>query len=153
MRRWLSLLGRLALIVSLWHAPLPMLHAHGTDIDDLATVETFVDHLVDYHPDVAINSHVDFGWHWHLVLPPVSHPGEDSSDGRCPCSSHDEQTLTQSQQVTQVLQEVCSWAATDWTIDDSVLSNPVVRVVTGTKFLDTYLGSVRLRTLLRVARC
>ena len=152
-QRRLSLLGRLALIVSLWHAPLPMLHVHGADVEDPATVEAFVDHLVDYHPDVAVNSHIDFGWHWHLVPPPVSHPGDDSSDKDCPHCPQDDQTLERSVQTSAVLQSTCSWATTAWTVGDSNPSQPIGCVATGTQFLDTYLGSVRLRTLLRVARC
>ena len=70
MRQWLSVMGRLVLVASLWHAPLPMLHAHDADNHDASSAATLVDHLAEYHSDAALNSHIDFGWHWHLV-PPV----------------------------------------------------------------------------------
>ena len=85
--RPLALVGRALLIVSLWNAPLPMVHAHGADVDDSADAAGFAEHLAKYHGDVTLNSHVDFGWHWHLVLPRDSNPDDDCPDGRhqnCP---------------------------------------------------------------------
>lgn len=155
-QRWLSLTGRLALIVSLWHAPLPVLHAHGADVVDSTLASRFVEHLVEYHAAVPMNSHIDFGWHWHLVPPPVSHPGDDPSDGRCPFSPHDsQQSLLQAQQSATVLQTVCVWAVIAWQSHCPTAADLSMQVAPAapTRFLDTYLGSVPLGTLLRVARC
>ena len=69
MRQWLFVMGRLALVDSLWHAPLPMLPAHDADIHDTSSAAMLVDHLAEDHSDAALNSHIDFGWHWHLVPP------------------------------------------------------------------------------------
>ena len=154
-RRGLSVMGRLALIVSLWHAPLPILHAHGADAAESVPV-ALVDHLVEFHPDVTLNSDVDLGWHWHLVLPPASHPCEQSPDGNCPLCPHDTpatlpqvQTLMASVQVIDV-GSILSWQqVTQFTLKLSCWNEADAP----TQFLDTYLGSVSLGTLLRVARC
>lgn len=153
-RRWLSVIGRLLLALSLWHAPLPMLHAHGTDLVDQASAMTFVDHLVEYHPDTALNSHIDFGWHWHLV-PPVNHSQGENSEENCPyCPQDSQDTLPQTQQSNTNLNCASSWTVCVWL---SSHPNPVRltcrQLSTPTTFLDTYLGSVPLGTLLRVARC
>ncbi len=158
MKQWLSVWGRLAMIVSLWHAPLPMLHAHDADVHDSTSAATFVDHLVEYHPDVAVNSHIDFGWHWHLVPPPVSHPGGDPTDGQCPfCPQDSQDTVLQTQASVNPLESVFTWSgsASAWQSTCPSLKGLDVPVppATPTQFLDTYLGSVRLGTLLRVARC
>jgi hypothetical protein len=155
-RRRLSILGRLVLIVSLWHAPLPVLHAHDADIHDASSSAEFVDHLAEYHPEVALNSHFDFGWHWHLVPPPVTHPGGESQDGTCPfCPQDGPTTLPQAQTSVVSLQTACTWIVSEWMPGLAVGTGLVRRVssVTSTQFLDTYLGSVPLGTLLRVARC
>jgi hypothetical protein len=153
-RRWLSLMGRLALIVSVWNAPLPMLHAHGTDLDDSPSATEFADHLAEYHPDAPINSHFDFGWHWHLVPLKVNHPGDENSDGQCPfCPLDSHDTLLQTQSSTAV-NSFGVWSATSWLSIVQPSAAPVDQVhQLTTRYLDTYLGSVPLGTLLRVARC
>lgn len=147
---WLSLMGRLALIVSLWNAPIPVLHAHGADVTSADASETFVDHLATYHHD-DVNSHVDFGWHWHLVPKPAKHPtGTKGHD--CPFCPHDtadfelqvSQGPVSCQQITAPIPMV--WPATVPQVTMPMASAP-------SQFLDTYLDSVPLRTLLRVARC
>ena len=156
MRQWLSVMGRLVLVASLWHAPLPMLHAHDADIHDASSAAKFVDHLAEYHSDVALNSHIDFGWHWHLVPPPSNHPGDESQDGPCPFCPHDApDTLLQGQQSVTALQSACTWIVFAWMSSPPHATGlaPPVAPATPTQFLDTYLGSVRLGTLLRVARC
>lgn len=151
--KMLSLFGRLALIVSLWHAPFPMLHAHDADVVHASSASVFMHHMSDFHPDVAVNSHEDFGWHWHLVPPPSNHPEEESSHGNCPfCPQDSHDTLLQTQAPLTVLQSG-HWTGPVWM---SVPQQPAVGLPVATapvKFLDTYLDSVPLRTLLRVARC
>ena len=153
-KRGLSVIGRLLLVLSLWHAPMPMLHAHGTDLADLASAGKFVDHLTEYHPDSALNSHIDFGWHWHLV-PPVKHCQGDGSDEQCPYGPHESQdTLPQTQHSSETLTCVGSWTACVWLSCHPTPARLTCAVApTPTAFLDTYLGSVPLGTLLRVARC
>src|SRR5579871_4630370 len=79
--RALAVIGRALLIVSLWNAPLPVIHAHGADISESADATEFAAHLAEYHADVTLNSHIDFGWHWHLVLPHDCQPGDNCPDG------------------------------------------------------------------------
>jgi len=153
-KRWPSVIGRILLALSLWHAPLPMLHAHGTDLIDQATATNFVDHLAAYHPEMTLNSHVDFGWHWHLV-PPVKHCQGEGSDDDCPYGHQDSQdTLPQTQQSSTTWNCVGSWTACVWlSCHPSPVRLTCCPTPTPTTFLDTYLDSVPLGTLLRVARC
>jgi hypothetical protein len=150
---WPSLLGRLALIVSLWNAPLPIMHAHGADSDSLRSPGALASHLVDYHPDILMNSHVDLGWHWHLVPPPVNHPGDESKAGPCPfCPQDARDSQLQAQSAVDLFQLASMDLVPAWR---SKCPERTVRIApaTPTQFLDTYLGSVPLRTLLRVVRC
>lgn len=144
-------MGRLALIVSLWNAPIPLLHAHGADVNVADVSETFVDHLAAYHHD-ELNSHVDFGWHWHLVPKPAKHPTDKSKGSDCPFCPQDtadfEQQITQGPAACQLL---AAPVPVVWPVYVPQLTMPVAAAPS--QFLDTYLDSVPLRTLLRVARC
>jgi hypothetical protein len=152
-RRWLSILGRLALIVSLWNGPIPLVHAHSADIDEAAATETFTGHLAHYHSDVTVNSHIDFGWHWHLIPKPAHHPGEESQDGPCPfCPQDSQDSQLQTQQVASPLNTATACTVTAW-LSNFPEVGPRLKATASTQFLDTYLGSVSLGTLLRVARC
>lgn len=152
-RRWLSLMGRLALIVSLWNGPIPLVHAHGADVDSTVVSETFTGHLAHYHSNVSINSHIDFGWHWHLVPKPANHPGEESQDGSCPfCPQDSQESQLQTQQVASALNLAAAFTVTAW-LSSYPEVGPRLKPTASTQFLDTYLGSVSLGTLLRVARC
>lgn len=155
-RRGLSVMGRLALIVSLWHAPLPIVHAHGVDVADSVPF-ALVDHLVEFHPDVALNSDVDLGWHWHLVPPPAGYPCEKSQDGNCPFCPHDAPAATlphvQTSMPAVQMIDVGNMFAWHLMAHVAVKSPRWNASEAPTQFLDTYLGSVSLGTLLRVARC
>ena len=154
--RKLSVLGRFALIVSLWHAPLPILHAHDADIAHSQVPEALVDHLVEYHPDVFSNSPFELGWHWHLVLPPAGHPGDQSPEGDCPfCPLDSPLSLPQVQLPVATTLSLDLGMAFVW----HSMAHVAIQLPRWsaseppTRFLDTYLGSVSLGTLLRVARC
>jgi len=152
----LSQIGRCLLIVSLWQAPLPMVHAHGADIADSTDATAFVEHLAEFHTNVELNSHVDFGWHWHLVPPMEDHPGSDCPDGHHPCCPfHGRDTLLTMQSPVASLNVIFVDSVSSWL---SVVTPPVNAAIgrppaAPTAFLETYLGSVSLGTLLRVARC
>ena len=153
--RGLSVLGRLCLIASLWHAPVPMIHAHGSDLDESPNSPAAVEHLAEYHSNVPANSHVDFGWHIHFVLlvdPVADEPcDEDGQPDRAPF--YDPFVASQTEAGVTVVLSVEWPAPTCWCmqrVDRPVL---VVARASPSQFLSTYLDAVSLRTLLRVARC
>jgi hypothetical protein len=87
LRRTALIVVRLGLIVSLWQAPIPWLHSHGTDIAQIAPATNATElatHLAIFHDDVAPGSEHDFGWHWHWVLPSWSHALDDTPDDERP---------------------------------------------------------------------
>lgn len=155
MRRRLSVLGRLCLIVFLWRAPVPMIHSHDSDIDDAPSACAAVEHLTEHHSGVPVNSHVDFGWHVHFVLladPAANEPcDEDGQPDRAPFYDPF---------VAAPAESGLTWATTpewpsptNWCVPKVDRAVPVVCRSSPSQFLGTYLGAVPLRTLLRVARC
>jgi hypothetical protein len=146
-------LGRLALIVSLWNGPLPIVHAHDADVHDPALAGDVIHHLEHYHPHVLPNSHIDFGWHWHLVPPPANHSDEKGSDdGDCPyCPRGSQETQLQSS-ADVTLQTMGTWFV-PVKVCSGFIPIPTAVSQRSTHYLDTYLDSVSLGTLLRVARC
>lgn len=155
MSRGLFVLGRLCLIASLWHAPVPMMHSHGSDIDESQAATATVEHLTEYHAGVPVDSHVEFGWHVHFVLladPEADEPcDEDGQPDRAPF--YDPFIATQAE-VGLTLAIFTEWQSpSNWfppRVDHPVL----IGAATGPpQFLGTYLDAVPLRILLRVARC
>ena len=155
MSRGLSVVGRMCLIVSLWHAPVPMIHSHGSDIDESPIAAAAVEHLTEYHASVPVNSHVDFGWHVHLVLltdPVANEPcDEDGQSDRAPF--YDPFIAAQAN-VSLMLANSLEWQTySTWCPPRVDRPVSVMARATPSQFLGTYLDAVPLRTLLRVARC
>ncbi len=79
---------RCCLILSLWQAPIPWLHCHGTSVGErvssIASARDFSTHLAVFHPAVDLNSDHDFGWHLHWILPSWSHALDDTPDDEPP---------------------------------------------------------------------
>ena len=153
--RGLSVLGRLCLMASLWHAPVPMIHSHGSDIDESPGASAAVEHLTEYHSGVPVNSHADFGWHIHLVLladPVADEPcDEDGQPDRAPYYAP---FVASQAEASPMLALSVEWPApTCWSAQGTDRSALVVAPASSSQFLGTYLESVPLRTLLRVARC
>jgi hypothetical protein len=152
--RGLSVLGRLCLMASLWHAPVPMIHSHGSDIDESPGASAAVEHLSEHHVGIPVNSHADFGWHVHFVMPadPVADEpfDEDGQPDRAPFYN----PFVASQAATSLTMACSDWQSpSHWympRIDRPML---VVAQASHSQFLGTYLEAVPLRTLLRVARC
>lgn len=75
---------RLSLVLSLWHAPLPVLHAHTLSFADLNGNPLLADHLVRYHCSEGDHLHStdvsDTDWHWHFVIPNCDGCCSDSDD-------------------------------------------------------------------------
>jgi|GEM_PF-3505415 hypothetical protein len=80
--RWACLFTtRLCLIVSLWQAPIPWWHCHGTNLAQLTSIASALElsaHLSAFHPAIDSNSDQDLGWHFHWILPCWSHPLDES---------------------------------------------------------------------------
>lgn len=153
--RGLSVLGRLCLVVALWRAPVPMIHSHGADIDGSSRPSVTVEHLTEFHSGVQVNSHVDFGWHVHLVLladPTVDEPCDE--DGRPDRAPFYDPFVASQAEVSLTLAFFVEWPTpTYWHTQRVDRPALVVAPASPSQFLGTYLDAVALRTLLRVARC
>lgn len=70
----------------LLHAPLPVFHEHGGDIDGMEANESLLRHVLRFHSHDA--DHKWFAWHVHWVQ------ASDMQDGECPDgeSEHGSQT-------------------------------------------------------------
>ncbi len=153
--RRLSVMGRLCLMASLWHAPVPLIHSHGSDIDESPSPSAAVEHLTECHSGVPVNSHVDFGWHVHFVLlidPVADEPcDEDGQPDRAPF--YDPFVAAQPA-AGLTLANSPEWPAlSSWCPPRVGRPVPAVAPVSLSQFLGTYLDAVPLRTLLCVARC
>ncbi len=73
--RWKAALFRLACIVSLWQAPVPLVHSHAAEAD-------LQEHLAAFHANA--DEFTTLGWHWHAVLPPW---GQTEHSGDAPNAS------------------------------------------------------------------
>lgn len=134
---------------------MPMLHAHGADFAGSAGVMAFEEHLAEYHFEASLNSHVDFGWHWHLVLPMEDHSNSECDGGHhphVPYGARDSLMVVQSNAPSLHIAPI---AVLTWEAPTPALMCMVFQSIEHhpTKFLATYLGSISLGDLLRVARC
>lgn len=80
-RRAVSALLHFCLLLSLWRAPVPWVHAHDT-LDEHAAADTrfWAEHLERFHTD--LHGHSPHGWHWHFVFPwELADKHDDDQDG------------------------------------------------------------------------
>jgi hypothetical protein len=66
------LVAQFCLIVSMWQAPIPFVHCHGSDVSQLpapVTTMEFGQHLSVFHAGWNESPWRDFGWHCHWILP------------------------------------------------------------------------------------
>src|SRR5690606_12773720 len=83
----LGRLVRLMLLVSVWQAPIPWIHAHATD-DSARLDQRLAYHLEQFHPNLRADGMAEAGWHLHFGLPfeLLGEPSEETPSG--PKSSH-----------------------------------------------------------------
>ena len=77
-----GIVARLGLILSLWQAPVPWLHNHGTNITEISSpllASEFCEHLLLFHGGNELNSDEEFGWHCHWILPSWIHFADEAS--------------------------------------------------------------------------
>lgn len=60
---------RAALIVSLWHAPIPWVHFHDLEGPQVEQLETLSQHVAEFHAGEVGHGLTALDWHAHLVLP------------------------------------------------------------------------------------
>ena len=77
---------RLCLLVSLWQAPIPWIHRHGTETDDVITKAgaEFRQHLTMWHGAIESDLDEDLGWHCHWILPMWGHALDETPDDELP---------------------------------------------------------------------
>ena len=59
---------RVALVLSLWHAPIPWLHAHDLDGPLVEHLESLSQHVAEFHAVELGAGEQHLEWHLHLVL-------------------------------------------------------------------------------------
>lgn len=154
---------RLVLMLSLWHAPVPLLHAHDGAVPVETPAFSLNWHLQKFHSNVAAVEPIELGWHLHFVL--ISELCQSqaytcsfdvpSIDIQCTQQTAivldhlavDEQLMAESDALTYPhwVPERLSAAGT---LDVSV---PGLRRCR--HFLPTFSESIRISNLLGIARC
>jgi len=68
-----AIVARLLLVVSMWHAPIPILHAHTLSLSETAGNHQLADHLVAFHRDdrgSTLDRDREYSdLHWHFIIP------------------------------------------------------------------------------------
>jgi hypothetical protein len=60
---------RVVLALSLWHAPIPWVHAHEIDGPDVDHLQVLSRHVAEFHSRELNQGEKKLDWHMHLVLP------------------------------------------------------------------------------------
>jgi hypothetical protein len=63
--RWL----RLAIVVSLWHAPIPWLHIHEMEGPSVDRLSLLAQHIAEFHGQDSGQPVAPLDWHMHVILP------------------------------------------------------------------------------------
>src|SRR5438309_1651419 len=79
---------RAAIVLSLWHAPIPWVHAHDLDGPRVEGRQLLSEHVAEFHGRELSQGQKRLDWHMHLVLPwcIVHHLPCPDSDHRQPAS-------------------------------------------------------------------
>lgn len=94
---------RLSLILSLWQAPIPWVHCHGTDISIIQSVDAaseLSNHLAAFHGNAThefVPLDFDLGWHFHWILPCWGHALDQTPQDQPPseeCMTFDQVTVS-----------------------------------------------------------
>jgi len=64
-----SRLLSLALVLSLWHAPIPWVHVHDLEGPQVERLQLLSQHVADFHARDLSQGTARLAWHAHLVLP------------------------------------------------------------------------------------
>lgn len=144
--RWAWL--RLCLLLTLWQAPVPLVHAHEAAGWDQAALAR---HVAEFHGDAAAPEKCK--WHWHLVLPAWGCPAlpPQSNDDPAEPVQFDVTVVRLDDSATQDASDsLGTFLATWWTPQPDLSMRPATA---GRSFLTTYSVDVPLHRLLRVIRC
>lgn len=60
---------RLLLVLSLWHAPIPWIHAHDVQGPDVDSRTLLSEHVAEFHARELAEGRQRLDWHAHLILP------------------------------------------------------------------------------------
>ena len=81
--RLCAIVARVGLVLSLWQAPIPWIHHHGTSLPECASPLAscvFRHHIEAFHSPMEANSDEEFGWHCHWILPSWTDAAEKMTD-------------------------------------------------------------------------
>lgn len=141
---------RLCLLLTLWQAPIPLVHAHEAAGWDQAALAR---HVSEFHGDTAAPGECD--WHWHLVLPAWGCPAlpTQSNDDPAEPVQFDVTVVRLDDSVTHDESGSLGAELAEWSTPQPVLSMRPAATTAGSSFLTTYSIDVPLHQLLRVIRC
>jgi hypothetical protein len=60
---------RLSVVLSLWHAPIPWIHAHDLEGPEVDRLPLLARHVNEFHGREVTRGQHHLDWHLHLVLP------------------------------------------------------------------------------------
>lgn len=141
---------RLCLLLTLWQAPIPLVHAHeapGWEASALAR------HMRDFHSDSSQPG--DCEWHWHLVLPAWGEPAlPDQSDNQPARPVQFDVTVVRlDDSLVRGSTVVIPADFIDWRPPQTWQSAPDRPLAMGDGYLSTWLTAAPLQHLLCTMRC
>jgi hypothetical protein len=158
---------RVVLVLSLWHAPIPWVHAHEIDGPDVDHLQVLSRHVAEFHSRELNQGEKTLDWHMHLVLPwclvhhlpcPDQQQGEPNSDdyvGGARCSA------VASNVVKTVIQPASrAFRAEDLATSDGIwlasaagVNTAISAIARGQHFFETYGRTHSVRDLVGVRLC
>lgn len=110
----LTVVFRLVLLMSLWHAPIPCRHLHH------GVTASVAQHVSEFHHgDTAA---CEMGWHWHLMMPDGSQQASNTAGGS--------NTSKSSANPSQTYGIVTATCLSDVVIVPTMLVTPLVQLTT-----------------------
>lgn len=161
-----SRLLRVVLVLSLWHAPIPWIHAHDLQGPAVDSREVLSQHVAEFHGRELSLGQTRLDWHLHLVLPwclahyfpcPDEHSqraSDDLFDGSKVCTSRTVSPVALGQPATRAfLADECTLAAGPALLSAAALQAGFCALDRGRHFLETYGCAVGAQELIGVRLC
>jgi hypothetical protein len=157
---------RAALVLSLWHAPIPWVHFHELPASPVESFDWLAEHVAEFHSADVEAGRTELDWHVHLVLPwtlNVQHSGcpDEQQESRPEDVCATATTANSNLSVGQLSGRSDSMALASWMIESTVSRaqleiadvDPLRARGSGLHFFETYGSASALRTLTGVRVC